>query len=98
MKAKIVTLPGDGIGPEVVAEAVKAMTRVGQVYGHTFEFEQALIGGVAIDATGEALSEETLDKCLASDSVLMGAVGHPRFDNNPKATVRPEQGLLALRK
>jgi 3-isopropylmalate dehydrogenase len=98
MKARIVTLPGDGIGPDVMAEALKTLGKVAQVYGHTFEFEEALIGGAAIDATGEPLPATTLEKCLASDSVLMGAVGHPRFDNDPRAKVRPEQGLLGLRK
>jgi 3-isopropylmalate dehydrogenase len=98
MKAKIVTLPGDGISPEVVAEAVKVMDRVAEVYEHTFEYEEALIGGVAIDETGNPLPEETVEKCLASDGVLLGAVGHPKFDNDPRAKVRPEQGLLGLRK
>jgi 3-isopropylmalate dehydrogenase len=98
MKAKIVTLPGDGISPEIVAEAVKVMTRVAEVYGHTFDYEEALIGGVAIDETGNPLPEETVEKCLGSDGVLLGAVGHPKFDNDPRAKVRPEQGLLGLRK
>jgi 3-isopropylmalate dehydrogenase len=98
MNAKIVTLPGDGISPEIVTEAVKVMNRVAEVYGHTFDYEEALIGGVAIDETGNPLPEETVEKCLASDGVLLGAVGHPRFDNDPRAKVRPEQGLLGLRK
>jgi 3-isopropylmalate dehydrogenase len=98
MEARIVTLPGDGTSPEVVAEAVKVMTKVGEIYGHTFEFEAALIGGAAIDATGEPLPAETLEKCRASDGVLLGAVGDPKFDNDPRAKVRPEQGLLGLRK
>ena len=98
MKAKIVTLPGDGISPEIVAEAVKVMNRVAEVYNHTFDYEEALIGGVAIDETGNPLPEETVQKCLASDGVLLGAVGHPKFDNDPRAKVRPEQGLLGLRK
>jgi 3-isopropylmalate dehydrogenase len=98
MKAKIVTLPGDGISPEIVAEAVKVLDRVAEVYGHTFEYEEALIGGVAIDETGNPLPDETVAKCLASDGVLLGAVGHPKFDNDPRAKVRPEQGLLGLRK
>jgi 3-isopropylmalate dehydrogenase len=98
MKANIVTLPGDGISPEIVAEAVKVMNRVAQAYGHTFDYEEALIGGVAIDETGNPLPEETVKKCLASDGVLLGAVGHPKFDNDPRAKVRPEQGLLGLRK
>ena len=97
MKAKIVTLPGDGISPEVVEEAVKVLNKVAQVYGHTFEFEEGLVGGVAIDATGEALPAETLKLCQESDGVLLGAVGDPKYDD-PRAPVRPEQGLLALRK
>jgi 3-isopropylmalate dehydrogenase len=98
MEAKIITLPGDGTSPEVVAEAVKVMSKVAEVYGHTFVFEAALIGGSAIDATGEPLPAETLEKCLESDGVLLGAVGDPKFDNDPRAKVRPEQGLLGLRK
>jgi len=97
MEAKIVTLPGDGISPEVVAEAVKVLRRVAEVYSHTFEFEEALIGGAAIDATGEALPAETLKLCQESDGVLLGAVGDPKYDD-PRSPVRPEQGLLALRK
>lgn len=98
MKANIVTLPGDGISPEVVAEAVKVMDRVAEAFGHVFEYEEALIGGVAIDETGNPLPDETVKKCLGSDGVLLGAVGHPKFDNDPRAKVRPEQGLLGLRK
>ncbi|MDY7078432.1 MAG: 3-isopropylmalate dehydrogenase [Chloroflexota bacterium] len=97
MKAKITTLPGDGISPEVVGEAVKVLNKVAQVYGHTLEFEEGLVGGAAIDATGEALPAETLKLCQESDGVLLGAVGDPKYDD-PKAPVRPEQGLLALRK
>jgi 3-isopropylmalate dehydrogenase len=97
MKAKIITLPGDGISPEVVAEAVKVLHRVAEVYGHTFEFEEGLVGGAAIDATGEPLPAETLTLCQGSDGVLLGAVGDPRYDD-PLSPVRPEQGLLALRK
>ncbi|MDY7042000.1 MAG: 3-isopropylmalate dehydrogenase [Chloroflexota bacterium] len=97
MEAKIVTLPGDGISPEVVAEAVKVLHKVAEVYGHSFDFEEALVGGAAIDATGEPLPAETLALCRESDAVLLGAVGDPKYDD-PKAPVRPEQGLLALRK
>ena len=97
MKTKIVTLPGDGISPEVVAEAVKVLRRVAEVYGHPFEFEDGLVGGAAIDATGEPLPADTLALCRESDGVLLGAVGDPKYDD-PKAPVRPEQGLLALRK
>lgn len=97
MEAKIAVLPGDGIGPEVVAEAVKVLCRVAQVYGHTFEFGEGMLGGIAIDETGEPLPTETLALCKESDAVLLGAVGGPKWDN-PRASIRPEQGLLGLRK
>lgn len=97
MKATITLLPGDGIGPEVVAEARRLLEAVAVAYGHTFTFREGLIGGCAIDAIGEALPEETLGACLAADAVLLGAVGGPRW-SDPKAPVRPEQGLLGLRK
>ena len=97
MKAKITVLPGDGIGPEVVAEGLRVLQAIGQRFGHEFETTEALIGGCAIDATGTALSAETLALCRASDAVLLGAVGGPKWDN-PNAKVRPEQGLLAIRK
>ena len=97
MKAKIATLPGDGVSPEVMAEAVKTLQQVAALYDHTFEYEEALVGGAAIDATGTALPGETLTKCRASDAVLLGAVGDPKYDD-PLSPVRPEQGLLGLRK
>lgn len=97
MQAKIVTLPGDGIGPEVVAEGVRVLKRVAEKFGHHFEFEERLIGGCAIDATGKPLSDETLEACRTSAAVLLGAVGGPKWDD-PRAAVRPEQGLLGLRK
>ena len=97
MEAQIMLLPGDGIGPEVLAEAVKVLDRVAAKYGHTFVYEEGLIGGAAIDATGSALPEETLARCKQSDAVLLAAVGDPKYDD-PRAAVRPEQGLLALRK
>ncbi len=97
MHAKITLLPGDGIGPEVVAEAVKVLNAVGQKFGHTFEFTAALAGGIAIDETGNPLPDETLAVCRQSDAVLLGAVGGPKW-SDPKAKVRPEQGLLKLRK
>ncbi|MBI5030258.1 MAG: 3-isopropylmalate dehydrogenase [Chloroflexi bacterium] len=95
MKAKIVTLPGDGIGPDVVAEGVRVLRVVAEKSNHHFEFEEHLIGGCAIDATGNPLSDETLAACRASDAVLLGAVGGPKWD---VGDVRPEQGLLKLRK
>ena len=97
MKANIVLLPGDGIGPEVVAAAQSVLEAVGQKYGHTFEMREYLIGGAAIDATGNPLPEETLAACQHADAVLLGAVGGPKWDD-PTAAVRPEQGLLGLRK
>ncbi len=98
MVKKIVVLPGDGIGPEVTAQAVNVLKTVGQKYSIDFVFDYALIGAVAIDKTGTALPDETLDKCNTADAVLLGAVGHPKFDNDPSAKVRPEQGLLKIRK
>jgi 3-isopropylmalate dehydrogenase len=97
MKAIITTLPGDGIGPDVVAEGVRVLQAVAERFGHTFEMRSALLGGAAIDATGTALPEETLRLCRESDAVLLGAVGGPKWDN-PEAKVRPEQGLLGIRK
>jgi 3-isopropylmalate dehydrogenase len=97
MRAKIVTLPGDGIGPDVVAEGVRVLKAIAAKFNHQFEFEEHLIGGCAIDATGNALSDETLAACRAADAVLLGAVGGPKWDD-PSAVVRPEQGLLGLRK
>jgi len=95
MHAKIITLPGDGIGPEVVAEGVRVLQVVAEKCNHRFEFEPHLMGGCAIDATGNPLSDETLAACRASDAVLLGAVGGPKWD---VGDVRPEQGLLKLRK
>jgi 3-isopropylmalate dehydrogenase len=97
VEAKIMLLPGDGIGPEVLAEAVKVLDKVAANYGHTFVYEKGLIGGAAIDATGTALPDDTLARCKQSDAVLLAAVGDPKYDD-PRAAVRPEQGLLALRK
>ncbi len=97
MKAHITLLPGDGIGPEVVASGRSVLEAVAHKGGHQFTFEEHLIGGCAIDAEGAALSAATLLACQASDAVLLGAVGGPKWDN-PNAPVRPEQGLLALRK
>lgn len=97
MHAKIITLPGDGIGPEVVAEGVHVLRTIANKYNHRFEFEEHPIGGCAIDATGKPLSDETLAACRAADAVLLGAVGGQKWDD-PRASVRPEQGLLALRK
>jgi 3-isopropylmalate dehydrogenase len=97
LHALIAVLAGDGIGGEVTAEAVRALERVAERFGHSFRFEQALLGGAAIDATGEALPAATLNLCKRADAVLLGAVGGPQW-SDPKAKVRPEQGLLQLRK
>ncbi|MBI2939074.1 MAG: 3-isopropylmalate dehydrogenase [Chloroflexi bacterium] len=97
MQARIAVLPGDGIGVEVTAEAVKALRKVAEAYGHSFAFEEALVGGAAIDATGNPLPAVTLELCRRSDAVLLGAIGGPKWDD-PRSTVRPEQGLLGLRK
>jgi 3-isopropylmalate dehydrogenase len=96
MQAKIVTLPGDGIGPEVVAEAVRVLEHIAQRCGHTFTFEESMIGGGAIDAVGNPLPDDTLATCESADAVLLGAVGGPKW-SDPTADVRPEQGLLKLR-
>ena len=96
MEFKIVVLGGDGIGPDVVHESIKVLEEVGRQFGHKFNFEQALLGGVAIEATGTALPEETLNKALTADAVLLGAVGDPKYDS-PNAKVKPESGLLAIR-
>jgi 3-isopropylmalate dehydrogenase len=97
MHATITLIPGDGIGPEVVAEGARALTAVADRFGHQFELREALLGGCAIDATGVALPDETLRLCREADAVLLGAVGGPKWDD-PNARVRPEQGLLGLRK
>jgi 3-isopropylmalate dehydrogenase len=94
---KIAVIAGDGIGPEVVAEAIKVMKRTEELYGLSFEFEHGLFGGIAIDEKGTPLPQETLDMCKAADAVLLGAVGGPKWDNNPKE-LRPETGLLGIRK
>ena len=96
MKARIVTLPGDGVGPEVTAAAVAVLDAVAAHYDHAFEYEEHLIGGCAIDATGEPLPAAALAACKTADAVLLGAVGGPKW-SDPSAPVRPEQGLLALR-
>ncbi|MBE0683634.1 MAG: 3-isopropylmalate dehydrogenase [Anaerolineales bacterium] len=97
MNFKITLLPGDGIGPEVVGEAVRVLETVAAKYKHTFNFQERLMGGCSIDKYGSSLTDETLADCKASDSVLLGAVGGPKWDD-PKAKDRPERGLLALRK
>ena len=96
MNYNIVTLPGDGIGPDIVKEAVKVLKKVAQVYGHTFNFNEQLIGGSAIDRAGSSLPQQTIDACKKADAVLLGAVGGPKWDNLPNGD-RPEKGLLGIR-
>jgi len=95
---KIAVLPGDGIGPEVVAESIKILDAIGEAFQYSFRYRYALMGADAIYKTGSPLPDETLAICRESDAVLFGAIGDPAFDNNPDAKVRPEQGLLKLRK
>lgn len=98
MKLNLAVLPGDGIGPEIVEQAMKAVKAVAQKFNHELEYKHALTGAVAIDEVGEPYPETTHELCMQSDAVLFGAIGDPKFDNNPKAKVRPEQGLLLMRK
>lgn len=95
---KICVLPGDGIGPEIMAEGIKVLDAVGKKYDVSFEYTNALIGGCAIDATGSALPQETLDIAKSSDAVLLAAVGGPKWDTTDSSKPRPEQGLLGIRK
>lgn len=97
MKANIVLLPGDGIGPEIISETTRVLDVIGKKFGHTFSFSEHLMGGCSIDKYGSSLTDETLAACQAADAVLLGAVGGPKWDD-PKAKDRPERGLLALRK
>ncbi|HMJ13679.1 MAG TPA: 3-isopropylmalate dehydrogenase [Polyangiaceae bacterium] len=96
MKARIVVLPGDGVGPEVAGAAQQVLENVGRKFGHTFAFETQLMGGIAIDETGDPLPEATLTACKSADAVLLGAVGGPKWDD-PSAKTRPEAGLLRIR-
>src|SRR5688572_21903128 len=96
-RVTIALLPGDGVGPEVVAEACRVLEAVGELSGVAFRFEEGLIGGAAIDATGDPLPDTTVELCRRADAVLLGAVGGPKW-GDPSATVRPEQGLLAIRR
>lgn len=98
MKLRIAKVPGDGIGPEVVREAVKAVNAVCAKFGHSAEYTLAYVGACAIDRYGDAYPEESHRICMDSDAVLFGAVGDPKYDNDPASKVRPEQGLLAIRK
>jgi 3-isopropylmalate dehydrogenase len=98
MDFKIAVLAGDGIGPEIIEQAKKVVVATGKKFNHNFSFTHALVGAIAIDKTGNPLPAETLELCKSSDAVLFGAIGDPKYDNNPAAKVRPEQGLLAMRK
>lgn len=98
MKKNILIVPGDGIGQEVTAVGKQVLDAIAHKFGHEFMYDEALIGHVAIEATGSPLPDETLTKMKASDAILFGAVGHPKYDNDPTAKVRPEQGLLKMRK
>jgi 3-isopropylmalate dehydrogenase len=97
MKLNIALLAGDGIGPEVIDQAVKVSNAIAKKFNHQITWTSALTGAAAIDAVGEPYPDTTHEICMAADAVLFGAIGHPRFDNDPKAKVRPEQGLLKMR-
>ena len=94
----IAVLPGDGIGPEIIAQALRVSEAVCQKFGHELSYEYGLVGACAIDEVGNPYPESTHELCMGADAVLFGAIGDPKYDNNPSAKVRPEQGLLAMRK
>jgi 3-isopropylmalate dehydrogenase len=98
MKKNIAVIEGDGIGPEVTKQSVKVLDAIAENFGHSFSYKYCLLGADAIDKTGSPLPQDTIDICLDSDAILFGAIGHPKYDNDPTAKVRPEQGLLGLRK
>src|SRR3954464_8645426 len=98
MKKNIVIIEGDGIGPEVTRQSLKILNAVAEKFRHEFNYRYCLMGADAIDKTGNPLPDETIEACLNSDGILFGAIGHPKYDNDPSAKVRPEQGLLKLRK
>lgn len=98
MKKHITVIEGDGIGPEVTRQAVRVLNAIAAQYGHEFTYQYELMGADAIDKTGNPLPDATIEACLNSDAILFGAIGHPKYDNDPTAKVRPEQGLLKLRK
>ncbi|MDR1876857.1 MAG: 3-isopropylmalate dehydrogenase, partial [Flavobacteriaceae bacterium] len=92
MKLNIAVLPGDGIGPEIIAQALKVAQTVCEKFNHELSYKEALVGAIAIDKTGNPYPQETHELCMASDAVLFGAIGDPKYDNDPSAKVRPEQG------
>jgi len=98
MRKTIAVLPGDGIGPEVTEQAIKVLREIAKKFNHDFIFKYGLIGAAAIEKTGNPLPQDTLNLCKKSDAILFGAIGDPKYDNDPQAKVRPEQGLLKLRK
>src|SRR5436853_345801 len=98
MIKKITVIEGDGIGPEVTRQSIKVLNSIALKFDHRFSYTYRLMGAVAIDKTGNPLPDETIETCLESDAILFGAIGHPKYDNDPTAKVRPEQGLLKLRK
>src|SRR6186997_2019109 len=98
MQKNIAVILGDGIGPEVTQQSIKILDALAQQFGHTFNYSYGLMGADAIDKTGNPLPDDTIKICLESDAILFGAIGHPKYDNDPSAKVRPEQGLLKLRK
>lgn len=98
MEKNIAILKGDGIGPEVTDQAIKALNAIQEVYGHKFNYSEGLIGAIAIDETGDPFPAATYKACQDADAILFGAIGDPKYDNDPTAKVRPEQGLLKMRK
>lgn len=98
MKKQITVIEGDGIGPEVTRQSIRVLNSIAETYNHQFSYTYCLMGADAIDKTGNPLPDETIEACLKSDAILFGAIGHPKYDNDPTAKVRPEQGLLKLRK
>lgn len=98
MKINIAVLPGDGIGPEIIAQALRVSEAICEKFGHEFSYEYGLVGACAIDQTGNPYPDSTHELCMEADAVLFGAIGDPKYDNDPSAKVRPEQGLLAMRK
>jgi len=98
MKKHILVIPGDGIGPEVTQWGKAALEKIGEMFNHHFTFDEAIMGHAAIEATGNPLPDETLAKAKTSDAILFGAIGHAKYDNDPSLKVRPEQGLLKIRK
>ncbi len=98
MHKNITVILGDGIGPEVTQQAIKVLDAIGRQFKHTFRYDYALMGAEAIDKTGSPLPDQTVNSCLKSDAILFGAIGHPKYDNDPTAKVRPEQGLMKIRK